>query len=741
MRRVIAPLLLATIATPAHAEQYLVKNKSEYSAAASRLRAGDVVILANGVWRDFEISLSGRGMAGKPITLKAQTPGKVIISGRSDLKIGGSFMLVTGLVFRDGYTPTGEVISFRRSSEDMASDSRVTGVVIDHFNQPDRYQSDYWVALYGQRNRFDHNFLAGKENQGVTLAVRLDTAGSRANKDRIDHNYFGPRPVLGSNGGESIRIGTSAYSMYDSNTVVEDNLFDRCDGEVEIISIKSGANIIRRNVFLESRGSVVLRHGNGNLVERNVFLGHGKAHTGGVRVIARDQTVRDNYMEGLRGTGFASALTVMNGVPNSPVNRYVQVENARIEDNSIVDSSRITLGAGSDAERTAIPQASVFAGNLLQLTDVSNSIVVEDNISGLAMRDNIIVAGTSKISGIAAKAFKLSRASNGLLYPPAGIGAGAPRDLTVVGVGDVGPDWYAKPASEVKFGSFPDLAAKPGENSLAEALVRVKSGSCIVLAAGSYPVDRTLSIDKNVCIEAATNAKVTLQFSRSPLFEIAEGGDLRLAGLDIRSDGAPDAVGNAVIRTADLPMPANFTIELDHVDIRDLDVNNAFDVINIGKSAFSQSIRIIDSKFANISGTVVSAASESDDFGRYNVEYLDISGTQFDGIRDGVARVYRAGSDESTFGPHFFFDNNNVTRSGDKHHPALDLVGVQQIAIRGNQFNRSSPVRIVQTTGNPAMILTDNDFVQTMPPKLVVEGGQAASVLSLVGNRVDGVAQ
>ena len=66
-----------------------------------------------------------------------------------------------------------------------------------------------------------------------------------ANRARLDHNFFGPRPPLGSNGGETIRIGTSEESLSDSLTLVERNIFDRTNGEIEIISIKSGANVVR----------------------------------------------------------------------------------------------------------------------------------------------------------------------------------------------------------------------------------------------------------------------------------------------------------------------------------------------------------------------------------------------------------------------------------------------------------------------------------------------------------------
>ena len=50
-------------------------------------------------------------------------------------------------------------------------------------------------------------------------------------------------------------------------------------------------------------------------------------------------------MEGLKGYRFGGALVVMNGVPNSKINRYHQVENAVISNNSIINSDHIHLAA------------------------------------------------------------------------------------------------------------------------------------------------------------------------------------------------------------------------------------------------------------------------------------------------------------------------------------------------------------------------------------------------------------
>jgi poly(beta-D-mannuronate) lyase len=126
-----------------------------------------------------------------------------------------------------------------------------------------------------------------------------------------------------------------------------------------------------------------LRHGNDNLVENNVFLGNRVDHTGGIRVINKRQTVRNNYLHGLTGHRFGGAFVIMNGVPNSPINRYHRVENAIIENNSIIESDHIELAAGSDEERSAPPVTTAFRNNLIYNEDGRNVIAVHDDVSGI----------------------------------------------------------------------------------------------------------------------------------------------------------------------------------------------------------------------------------------------------------------------------------------------------------------------------------------------------------------------
>ena len=713
--------------SPAQAEQHFVHNQEEYGAALKRVEAGDVIVLANGEWRDFELVVTGQGREDAPIAVRPEEAGKVVLTGQSSLRIGGQYIHVHGLVFKDGFSPRGEVVSFRRTKQDVASNSRISHIVIDHFSKPDRYEDDWWVGIYGQNNRFDHNHMVGKTNKGVTLAVRLDSEESRENDHRIDHNYFGPRPVLGSNGGETLRIGTSKYSMYRSNTLVENNVFDRTDGEVEIISSKSGGNIFRGNVFLRSRGTLTLRHGDDSIVEGNVFFGHGKDYTGGIRVINRNQTVRNNYMEGLRGNGFASALTLMNGVPNSPVNRYVEVDNAIVENNTVIDSRRVTLGAGADEERSAPPINSVFANNLLGGLDDATFVEVDADISGIAFANNRVISGRNH-SAFADAAVQVSatmeRAENGLLYPleSALDGIGAPRDLTVVSLEDVGVAWYAKPGPQEGFGGSGTVTTvAPGEDTLVEAVLSAGDGDVIMLEAGGvYLVNRALPIDKTLTFRSEFSEGSQLPviyFTRPTLMELREGGNLQLANLVIDGELAPDSVGNSMIRTTSFPIQSNLEIELDGVTVKGLVVNKSFNVITLGKNSLADRVSIQNSNFSDITGSIVSAAAETEDYGQYNVEYLDIVGSNFLNIGGPVADIYRGGRDESTFGPFVIVTGNNLFNIGlaptNGSGASVHLHGVQIADVSRNNVAQSAPFRVVHTVGTPRSQILDNNFADT----------------------------
>lgn len=708
------------------AKTYLVSDVDEYSKVAKSLAAGDVVQLKDGTWNDFEILFSGQGSKNKPITLEAQTSGKVILSGLSNLRLAGEHLVVKGLVFKDGYTPTGAVISFRRNKKEYANNSRVTEVVIDNYSNPDKQESDYWVALYGKNNRFDHSYLAGKRNKGVTMAVRLDSEQSQQNNHSIDHNYFGPRPVFGSNGGETLRIGTSHYSLTDSLTVVENNYFERCDGEVEIISVKSGKNKLRNNTFFESRGTLTLRHGNGNIVENNVFFGNGVDHTGGIRVINKDQIVRNNYLEGLTGYRFGSGLTVMNGVPNSTINRYHQVDNATIENNTLVNVSHVQLAAGSDQERSAVPVNSVMRDNLIYNDKATDVFTAFDDISGIKFSNNLLNKSVEPLtdSGFITKKVTMQRAENGLMYPQnATKKHGISADLKPTVKAQTGPSWYEKKPTFTEFDSGESKVVNSAEGALFSAINDAKDGDILVLQPGEYNLMKIANIDKTLTLRAQKVGSVELSFSRSTLFEINNGGSLKLVGLTISGKNSPDSTGNTAIRTAKWGMYMNYRLMLDTVKVTDLDINHSFHFFDSGKGALAENVSINNSQFSNITGDILRLDKEYEDLGIYNAEYVTVKNSQFRDVKGAVAKVYRGGTDESTFGPHVTLTNNKFKNVGkgqrNKQNALAWLHGVQVTDIEGNEFKDTAGILVEHTVGEPKTNIENNVYDNSQQPKII----------------------
>ena len=713
-------------AAVAQAAEHLVTDQAAYRSALERVAPGDAIMLADGEWRDFEIVFAAKGLPGKPITLAAETPGKVVITGQSNLRLAGEHLVVRGLTFRNGHTPTNEVIAFRRTKDHLANHSRVTEVVIDRFNNPQRHETDFWVMMYGRNNRFDHSYLAGKSNAGVTMAVRLDSEASQENGHRIDHNYFGPRPILGANGGETLRIGTSKHSLTDSRTLVERNWFERCNGEVEIVSNKSGGNLFRGNVFVESRGTLTLRHGNGNLVEGNVFFGNRADHTGGIRIINKRQTIRNNYLSGLTGHRFAGALVVMNGVPNSPINRYHQVEDVLIENNTIIDSDYIELAAGSDAERSAVPINSRFRNNLIVNPTNRDSINVHDDISGIRFEDNLYdgVDEVPSKRGFEARRLPLQREANGLRYPAGDAYSqhGVARDLNVLRREEAGPAWYPKPSRGRGFGGGRTMAIAPGQDTLSAAVAASEASDVIELDAGDYVVTRILALPHPLTLRAREGAlsPPRIRFERSTLIELADGGSVELIGLAIDGSLAPDAYGNSVVRTSRNAMLNNYSVHVVNSDIANLNTNHSFNFLRVARHTFAHNIDILSSTFQGVTGDIVALDREIDDLGIYNGESITIQDSQFSGIGGAVLSVYRGGTDESTFGPTVAMQGNVLDDVGhsrrNRASASIALHGAQTVSITDNELNRSRLMRVVGTVGEPRVMIARNHHINTAPP-------------------------
>lgn len=404
IRHLLATVSLSCvfIAPALAAREIPIADPSQFASAAAATQPGEVLVLAAGEWKDARLKLKATGTAKLPVVVRAQTPGATIFTGDSRISISGAHITVEGLHFKN---PTGEeVIELRTKSDALATDCRVTQCAVTNELPGSKSEgSARFVSIYGARNRIDHCLIQGKTSAGTTVVVWLSDEAKDQGHHRIDHNYFGPRERLGKNGGETIRLGDSKISMQRAECVVENNVFERCDGEAECISNKSCGNLYQHNTFLSVAGTITLRHGNDCTVQNNVFLGRGVKGTGGIRVIGERNRVIGNHLEGLRGTEERSAICFMLGIPDSPANGYFQVKDAVIERNTIVDcTSPMVIGVKGEKKASLPPVGVRITGNSVVAPNVT-AIDARCDITSIRWADNTMEAkslGIPPIPGI-----------------------------------------------------------------------------------------------------------------------------------------------------------------------------------------------------------------------------------------------------------------------------------------------------------------------------------------------------
>lgn len=438
-------LFAAALASlPAAAAEYVARSAAEVAAAMGRARAGDVVLLEAGTWRDQVIEFNGTGAPGKPIVLRPRKPGTVKLEGSSRLEISGSWLQAEGLHFEGGFMTEGQPVVQFRGKKGEASNSRFTESAIVRYNPPDPKTRYPWVALYGQSNRVDHNRFEGQNHTGVTVAVFRKA--KKVDEHQIDNNYFLDRPRGDGNGFESIRIGAGATAYSDSRTRVEFNLFERTDGEVETISVKSGGNVIRGNTLREVAGTITLRRGSGNTVEDNIFIGNGKPGTGGIRVTGSDQVVRRNVLQGVEGL-VGGAISISCGIDKATDEvEYDPVRRLRVTGNLIVDAGGPAIKADAlcTSKRNVRPsdvdvEDNVIVGSKAAVVDgaTDDRWKWKDNEADGAGADAKLPPGTKRAAAAA-----ITRGSDGVARaasPRAGATASAKSALTPA---DVGPSWW-----------------------------------------------------------------------------------------------------------------------------------------------------------------------------------------------------------------------------------------------------------------------------------------------------------
>lgn len=407
-------------------KEWVISTVAEFKELVGEGKAmpGDVVTLTEGTYHAIgSIKVGCTGTAERPITIRSQ---KVL-----GAKLTGNFSAT--LVKK-------QFVTFEGLDIDVAANSTIFKLEGSHHIRITRCnmtmakesdaQTSKWIQIgdswnatecTSHHNRIDHNLIYNKADGGALLIIDGSHGVADISKhDRIDHNIFrnnGPRQ---ENEKETVRIGVSDLTQQPAYTIVEYNLFDNCDGDPEIVSVKSCCDTIRYNTFFESLGTLSLRQGNASVVEGNYFLGNGKTATynggtigcGGVRVYGLDHKIINNYMYGLTGSRWDAAITITNGEVGNTSTSYSShfiPENVVFSHNTIVScASDIEIGYTNGDKYGKAPKNCKIANNIIYNPGKTLVTSYSDaSLAGVTFDNNIAYCGPEGSLGISAAAAAL----------------------------------------------------------------------------------------------------------------------------------------------------------------------------------------------------------------------------------------------------------------------------------------------------------------------------------------------
>jgi poly(beta-D-mannuronate) lyase len=405
--------LAGTSSARASTRAIQVRTVDELRRAVAAAQPGDEIVLANGTYNvtgSQGIPISGRhGTASAPITVRAATTGGATLTGdRGFVLADSAYVVLSGFKLR------------QRTTFDIPTTCKNIRISRNDIQIADLEGVNYVLAR-GDNTVIERNHFHHKSTLGVFLAVEGPGSAGMARGVRIVRNYFSDHTFGGDNGGEPIRLGLSGRSLSDAGAIVEENLFERANGDPEAISVKSTGNFIRYNTVRSSLGGIVLRHGNKSRVEGNFLL----AGSNGIRIYGNDHLIVNNYAERISGSGIVlGSGSVRDHKPEDSAESRKgndAPDRVTIALNTVLSSGTAISG---ESQRTLPPLGCTIADNLL--VGDSGQLVSMPFQQGIAWSGNLLwgAAGNGNIpsAGFTRKDPKLTAGSDGVRR----LGTGSP---------------------------------------------------------------------------------------------------------------------------------------------------------------------------------------------------------------------------------------------------------------------------------------------------------------------------
>ncbi|MEO6520080.1 MAG: chondroitinase-B domain-containing protein [Mucilaginibacter sp.] len=366
MKKLFITALLILGANAAICKNYLIHNEQEFNTISAQLKAGDNVTIANGIYTPWSITINTAGTAAKPITIQAQTVGKVTFTGDTDhpiFQLTGAYTVLSGITF------TGCNILKADKKEGVLVDlfnskhCRLTNCTFTKNTAKSQFMPIVMISGTGEYNQVDHcTFCENIDNQEVQIRILKQSSPQYSmvnnnifkNKDHVSWKNF--------NGGECVQIGQDPIllGLSISKTTVRENTFIRCNGEPEVISNKSSQNIIAKNYFEDCEGELVMRGGHDCLIDSNTI----KGSSCGIRVNGTGHTITHNNISNVK-TGIRLMYGMAKG--KAEIGFYIAASDCVIKNNHIENcTTGILIGDSKNADWTGKFDTNRYPSRVMQ---------------------------------------------------------------------------------------------------------------------------------------------------------------------------------------------------------------------------------------------------------------------------------------------------------------------------------------------------------------------------------------
>ncbi|MBI9057360.1 MAG: hypothetical protein JEZ01_06270 [Labilibaculum sp.] len=381
-----------------------VSNPQELQTAVDNALPGETIILKNGIYKDFLLTISTSGLENKIITIKAEHGGKAKFQGKVGILVKANYLKLSGFDFDNASQHN----TSDRLIDIQGSYNLIEDMYINHLSNGSHRNHRYiYFSNKATHNTIDRCWFEKEKQHGMVIFGDNDPTVN-GTYNIIQNCYFKAKRQP-DNGGSAIRFGTGMKKkeIIGANTV-RNNLFDHYDGENEIMSIKSSNNLVEANTFKNCYGQLTCRHYHNNIVKDNFFIttDSNLIDGGTITIWGEGHQITNNYFYQAKprySDAGAIIFTAGNGTHFS--SHHQRAKNILIKDNIIYEcnstSHAITFGNLYERTPTRIlmPENINITGNCIYQSTNKEQIHYVKDCNSIHYSENIIYknAGFKKL--------------------------------------------------------------------------------------------------------------------------------------------------------------------------------------------------------------------------------------------------------------------------------------------------------------------------------------------------------